>query len=95
MAKAALFFFKQKNASESHTQHIKKTEIRFICAKKQTHKHGEWTCGCRGEGGGSGRDREFGVNRCKQLHLEWLNNEVLLYSIEDYIQFPGIYHDGK
>ena len=30
----------------------------------------------KGEERGSGMDREFGVNRCKLLHLEWMNNEV-------------------
>ena len=25
---------------------------------------------------GSGTDWEFGVNRCKLLPLEWINNEV-------------------
>ena len=34
---------------------------------------------------GSGRDWEFGVNRCKLLHLEWISNEILLYSTGDYI----------
>ena len=32
------------------------------------------------ERGGSGVDWEFGVSRCKVLHLEWINNKVLLYS---------------
>ena len=27
----------------------------------------------RGEGGGSGMDWEFGVSRCKLLHLEWIS----------------------
>ena len=27
--------------------------------------HGEQTCGCQGEWGGSGMDREFGVDRFK------------------------------
>ena len=40
------------------------TENRFVVAK--------------GEGGGSGMDREFGASRCKLLHLEWISNEVLL-----------------
>ena len=31
---------------------------------------GEQTCGCQGEGGGSGMDWEFVVNRCKLLHLD-------------------------
>ena len=25
-------------------------------------------------------DREFGVSKCKLSHLEWIGNEVLLYS---------------
>ena len=29
--------------------------------------------------GGSGMDCQFGINRCRLLHLEWINNEVLLY----------------
>ena len=29
---------------------------------------------------GSAMDWEFVVNRCKLLHLEWTNNEILLYS---------------
>ena len=44
------------------------------------HRHGTQTCGCQEEGGGSGMDRELGVSRCKLLHLEWISNEVLLYS---------------
>ena len=44
----------------------------------------------KGEGG-----REFGVGRCKLLHLEWINNNVLLYSTGNYIQSLGINHNGK
>ena len=47
--------------------------------KKQTHGHGEQTCGCQGGGGGSGMDWESGVHRCKLLPLEWISNEILLY----------------
>ena len=32
-----------------------------------------------GEGGLGGADREFGVVRCKLLHLEHMGNKVLLY----------------
>ena len=39
----------------------------------------------KGEGGGRGMDWEFGVGRCKLLHLEWINNKVLLYSTGNYI----------
>ena len=45
--------------------------------------------------GWSGVDGEFGVSRCKLLHLDWISNEVLLYSTGDYIQFLGIEHDGQ
>ena len=53
-----------------------------------------WTCGCQGGGGGSGMDWEFAVSRCKLLHLEWINNEVLLYSTGNYIQSFVMKHDG-
>ena len=36
-------------------------------------------------GGGSGMDWEFGVSRCKLLHLEWIGNEIPLYRPRDYI----------
>ena len=49
----------------------------------------------KGEGEGSGMDREFVVDRCKLLHLEWINNKVLLYITGNYIQSPGTDHDGK
>ena len=38
---------------------------------------------------------EFGTNRCKLLHLEWVRNEVLLYSTENYIESLVIEHDGR
>ena len=54
--------------------------------KKQTHGHGEQTCVCQGKGRvGSGMDWEFGVSRCKLLHLGWISNEILLYSTGNYI----------
>ena len=37
------------------------------------------------EGGGSGVDRELGVNRYKLLPLEWISNEILLCSTGNYI----------
>ena len=40
-------------------------------------------------------DWEFGVGKCKLLHLEWINNKVLLYSTGNSIQSPGINHNGK
>jgi len=40
-------------------------------------------------------NREFGVGRCKQLHLEWISSEVLLYSTGHYIWSLVIGHDGR
>ena len=47
------------------------------------------------ECGGNGMDWEFGVGRYKLLHLEWVTNEVLLYSTGNSIQSLGIEHDGR
>ena len=33
---------------------------------------------------GGEMDWEFGVNRCKLLPLEWISNEILLYSTGNY-----------
>ena len=51
--------------------------------------------GMAGGVGGSGMKWEFRVNRGKLLHLEWVSNAVLLCSTGNYIQSPGIDHDGK
>ena len=37
---------------------------------------------------------EFGIRRCKLIHTEGINNKVLLYNTEDYIQYPMIKHNG-
>ena len=44
---------------------------------------------------GGGMDWEFGVSRCKLLHIEWINNKALLYSTGNYIQYLEINHNGK
>ena len=49
----------------------------------------------KGEGRGSRMDWEFGVSRCKLLHLEWINNKVLLYSKGSYIQSLGMENYGR
>ena len=48
--------------------------------KNQSYELGEQTCGCQGGEGGSRMDLESGVNRCKLLHLEWISDDILLYS---------------
>ena len=37
--------------------------------------------------GGNGMDWEFGVSRCKLLHLEWISGEILLCSTGNYINY--------
>ena len=68
-------------------------QMNLSTKQKQTHGHREQMCGCQGGGGGSGINREFGVGRCKLLHLEWIGNEVLLYSTRNYTQSLGTDHD--
>ena len=43
---------------------------------------------------GVGMDRRSGVSRCKLLYIEWVN-KALLDSTGNYIQYPGINHNGK
>ena len=62
--------------------------------KKQTYGHGEQFCDCQEGGGGSGRNWEFGVSRGKLLHLEWISNEILLYSPRSYIRSLVMENDG-
>ena len=38
---------------------------------------------------------EVGVSRCKLLYTEWINNKVLQYSTESYIQYLIINHNRK
>ena len=51
--------------------------------------------GAKGERLGGRREEEFGVSRWKLLHLEWINDKVLLYSTRNYIQSLGINHNKK
>ena len=49
----------------------------------------------KGEGGRGGMDWEFGISKCKLLYIAWINNQVLLYSTGNYIQYPIVNHNGK
>ena len=40
-------------------------------------------------------DGELGVGRCKLLHLEWMSNEVLLFSTGSDVQSLGTAPDGR
>ena len=72
------------------------TQMNLPMKQKQNQGHTEETCGCQG-GGGRGRrkDWEFGISRCEQLYIGWMNNKVLLYSTGNYIQYLVINHNGK
>ena len=42
----------------------------------------------KGKGGnGGGMDWEFGVSRYRLLHIEWIDNKVLLYSTGNCAQY--------
>ena len=62
---------------------------------KLSHRHRKQTCGCQGEGGWGREGLGVWDSRCKLLYREWINNKVLLYSTEIYIQYPMINRDGK
>ena len=47
-----------------------------------------------GEGVGCS-GRKFRVSRCKLLHLEWIENEVLLFSTGSYVQSLVKEHDDR
>ena len=49
----------------------------------------------KGKEVGGGMEWEVGVSRCKLLDMKWINNKVLLYSMENYIPYPMINHNGK
>ena len=50
--------------------------VNLSTKQKQTHTENRLVA--KEEGGSRGTDWEFGVRRCKFLHLEWISIEVLL-----------------
>ena len=44
----------------------------------------------KGAGGGDEMDWEFGISRCQLLLLGCISNKILLYSIGNYVQSPGM-----
>ena len=62
-------------------------QMNIFTEQKQTLGYREQTC-CWGGGGGSEMDWEFGVTRCKLLHLDWI-------STGNFIQSLMMEHDGK
>ena len=64
------------------------TQMTLSTKHEQTHRHKEQTSGCQGRGGRKRNGLEFGIGRCKLLlHLEWINNKVLMYSTGIYTQY--------
>ena len=71
------------------------TQKDLATKQKQTHGQREQTCGCQGGEGREWDGLEFGVSKCKILHLEWISNKVQFYSAGNHIQSLGIEHDGR
>ena len=67
-------------------------QMNLSTEQKETHRHREQTGGCQGGGGGNGMD---GVSRRKLFHLEWISNEVPLYSKGNSIQSFVIKQDRR
>ena len=67
--------------------------MKLSTKQKQTHRQ-RTDLLLRGRVRDGGMDWEFGVNRCKLLYTELINNKVLLYSTGNY-QYPVINHNGK
>ena len=61
-----------------------------VCGTETESQTQRRDCGCRGKGAGRKMELEVGVRRCKLLYIGWINNKVLPYSTENYIQYPGI-----
>ena len=49
----------------------------------------------KGEGVGGRIKWKVGVSSCKLLYIEWVDNKVLLYRTENYIQYPVVNYNGK
>ena len=67
----------------------------YYLQNRNNHGHREQTCGCQAGGRVNGMDWEFGVSRCKLLHLKWIRNEVLLYTAQGTISIIVMEHDGR
>ena len=62
---------------------------------KQIHGHRGQIYGCEEGGAKIGMEWEVGVSRCKLLYMEGINNKILLYITENYIQCRMINNNGK
>ena len=62
--------------------------MNLFTKQKQTHRHRKQTCLLKGKGE-EGINQELGISSCK------IDNKVLLFSTENYIQYLVITHNGK
>ena len=51
--------------------------------------------GTKQEVGGRRMDQKFKISRCKLLRVKCINNKLLMYITENYIQYSVINHNGK
>ena len=65
--------------------------VNFFMKQEQAQTNRYQTSVCQ-EGG---INWESGISRCELLHIEWINNKVLLYSPGNYIQYLMISHNEK
>ena len=66
--------------SEVSQKQKDKYHMNFSTKQKQTQRQREqtWLVVAKVGGTSGGMDCEFGISRCKLLHVEWINSEVLL-----------------
>ena len=67
------------------------TQMNLSMKRKQNHGHKEQTGGCQQ----GCMEWDTVISRPKFLNREWINKKVLLYSTENYIQYPMINHNRK
>ena len=70
-------------------------QMNLYTKQKEIHRHREQISDCQGVGWWGGKDWEFGISRYKLLYIGQINNNVLLYSTGNYIQYPLTNHSGK
>ena len=70
-------------------------QMNLSTEQKVTHQHGEHICSCQGEGERVGWIGSLGFVDVNSLDLEWISNEVLLYSTGNCIQWLVMEYDGR
>ena len=71
------------------------TRMNLSMKQTQTDGHRQQTGGSQGGRAWGRMELETGVSRYQLLFMEWINNKVLLYSTQNYIQYPMINQKEK